>query len=127
MRRVRVQVITYAPTAFFHCLHCELTFQHMGLGERLRRDEARDALPDDLREEYGAVSEWIHDLVHRFGDRLRVRLVDAASIEGFFKSLVHRARQYPAIVVEGGPAKYVGTDLAEARQVIERYMTAPAN
>jgi hypothetical protein len=127
MNRVRVQVITYAPTAFYHCQHCELTFQQMGLGERLRREEARQALPDDLKVEYQQVSEWVHDLLQRFGDRLRMRLVDAASIEGFFKSLVHRARRYPAVVVEGGPAKYVGTDLTEARRVIERYVTAPAN
>jgi hypothetical protein len=127
MSRVRVQVITYAPTVFYHCQHCELTFQQMGLGDRLRREEARDALPEDLRHEYQAVSTWVHDLVHRFGDSLRVRIVDAASVEGFFKSLVHRARRYPAVVVEGGPAKYVGTDLAEAKHVIERYLTAPAN
>lgn len=127
MNPVRVQVITYAPTAFYHCQHCELTFQQMGLADHLRREEARQALPDDLRHEYQAVSEWAHDLIHRFGDRLRMRVVDAASVEGFFKSLFHRARRYPAVVVEGGPSKYVGTDLNEAKRVIERIVTAPAN
>jgi hypothetical protein len=127
MKPVRVQVITYAPTAFYHCQHCELTFQQMGLGERIRREEVRDALPEDLRHEYQTVSTWIHDLAHRFGTRLRMRLVDAASIEGFVKSLIHRARRYPAVVVEGRTGKYVGTDLEEAKLVIERYVTAPEN
>jgi hypothetical protein len=127
MKPVRVQVITYAPTAFYHCQHCELTFQQMGLGDRVRREEARESLPEDLRQEYQLVSSWVHDLVHRFGRRLRMQLVDAASIEGFVKSLVHRARRYPAVVVQRGQAKYVGTDLDEAKGVIERYVTAPEN
>jgi hypothetical protein len=127
MKSVRVQVITYAPTAFYHCQHCELTFQQMGLGDRLRREEARDSLPDDLRSEYQVVSTWIHGLIERFGGRLRMQLVDAASIEGFVKSLVHRARRYPAVVVQSGNTKYVSSDLDEAKSVIERYVTAPGN
>jgi hypothetical protein len=126
MRPVKVQLIAYAPTVFFHCQHCELTFQEMGIGDKLRREEAAQALPDDLRRQYGEVSAWLHDLAHRFGDRVHLRLVDVASIEGFFKSLRHRARRYPAVVVQG-PHTYVGTDLDEARKVIERYVTAPSN
>lgn len=126
MRPVKVQLIAYAPTVFFHCQHCELTFQEMGIGERLRREEAASALPDDLRRQYGEVSTWLHDLAHRYGDRVNVRLVDVASIEGFFKAMRYRARRYPAVVVQG-PHTYVGTDLDEARKVIERYVTAPTN
>jgi hypothetical protein len=126
MKPVRVEVITYAPTIFYHCQHCELTFREMGIGDRIRREEAAQALPDDLRREFGEVSSWLSDLAHRFGSRVRVRLVDAASIEGFFKSLRHRARRYPAVVVEG-PQRYVGTDFGEAGRVVERYVTAPTN
>jgi hypothetical protein len=126
MRPVRVQVITYAPTIFYHCQHCELTFREMGIGERIRREEAAQALPEDLQRQYAEVSGWLHDLAHRFGSRVRIRLVDAASIEGFFKSLLHRTRRYPSVVVDG-PHRYIGTDLDEARNVIERYITAPTN
>jgi hypothetical protein len=126
MRPVRVQVIAYAPTIFYHCQHCELTFREMGIGERIRREEAAQALPEDLRHQYAEVSGWLHDLAHRFGPRVRVRLVDVASVEGFFKSLVHRTRRYPAVIVDG-PHRYVGTDLREAGRVIERYVTAPTN
>jgi hypothetical protein len=126
MRPVRVQVIAYAPTIFYHCQHCELTFHEMGIGERIRREEAAQALPDDLRTQYGEISAWLHDLAHRFGKRVRLRLVDVASVEGFFKALVHGAHRYPAVVVDG-PTKYVGTDLDEAKRIIERYVTAPSN
>jgi hypothetical protein len=126
MKPVGVQVIAHAPTIFFHCQHCELTFQEMGIGEKIRREEAAQALPGDLRREYAEISAWLHELAHRFGPKVRVKLVDVASIEGFFKSLIHRARHYPTVVVDG-PHRFVGTDLEEARRVIERYITAPTN
>jgi hypothetical protein len=130
MKPVNVQVITYAPTIFLHCQHCELTFQEMGLGDRLRREEARDALPPDLRLEFQHVSEWVHDLVHRFGHRVRVKVVDAASIEGVWKSFRHRTRRYPAVIIEGPDREvrpHVDNDLASAARLVERYVTAPSN
>ena len=126
MKPVRVQVITYAPTVFYHCQHCELTFKQAGVGDRVHREQAREALPDDLRREYEQVSTWVHDLAHRFGERVTWRLVDAASIEGFWKSLRNHVRRYPAVIVEG-ERKHVDTDLESAGRVIERYVTAPAN
>lgn len=126
MKPVRVQVITYAPTVFYHCQHCELTFQQTGIGDRVHREQAREALPEDLRSEYERVSTWVADLAHRFGRRVSIRLVDAASVEGFVKSLRHRVRRYPAVIVEGAH-RHVDTDLDSAGRVIERYVTAPAN
>jgi hypothetical protein len=41
---------------------------------------------------------------------VRIRLVDAASIEGFWKSLRYRLRRYPAVIIEGTD-KHVGLDL----------------
>src|SRR2546425_3107121 len=83
MKPVSVQVITYAPTIFSHCQHCELAFQEMGIGERLRRREAAEALPDDLTREFQVVSDWVHGLLGRHGPRVRVEVLDAASIRGF--------------------------------------------
>jgi hypothetical protein len=98
---LRVEVITYAPTVFYHCQHCELTFQQMGIGDRVHRQEASEALPADLREEFHALSDWVHRLHDEHGDRVQIRIVDAASIEGFWKSLRHGARRYPAVILDG--------------------------
>src|SRR5919106_1694634 len=130
VKPVDVQVITYAPTIFLHCQHCELTFREMGLGDRLRREEASQALPADLRADFQRVSEWVHNLVHGFGNRIRVKVIDAASIEGVWKSFRFRARRYPAVIVEGvdrDVGRQVVTDLESARDVVERYVTAPSN
>ena len=101
MKPVSVQIIAYAPTIFYHCQHCELTFQEIGIGERLRRREAAEALPEDLAREFQAVSDWVHRLLERHGARLRIDVLDAASIRGFLASLRHRVRRYPTVIVDG--------------------------
>ena len=119
MRPVSVQVITYAPTVFRHCQHCEVTFQEMGIGERIQRSEARDALPDELMAEYQLVSDWVHELIQRHRGRLAISVIDAASLEGFFRSIRHGVRRYPAVIVDGHE-KRQGTDLAALDPVIDR-------
>ena len=119
MTPVTVNVITYAPTVFYHCQHCELTFQEMGIGERLRRQEAAEALPEDLALDYQALSDWVRELVARYGPRIHVKVIDAASIEGVLASLRHRVFRYPAVVVDG-TEKSVGADLRAAQPIIER-------
>ena len=119
MKPVTVQIITYAPTTFSHCQHCELTFREMGIGERLRRREAAEALPEDLALEFQAVSDWVHGLLERHGGRLRVDVLDAASIRGVLTSLRHRVGRYPAVIVDGHD-KRIGLDFAALDPLIDR-------
>jgi hypothetical protein len=101
MKAVDVQVITYAPTAFYHCQHCEIAFDQVGLGASIHREQAREALPSDLLDEYALLSDAVRALKGRFGDQVRVRVVDAASLEGFVKSVRFRVRRYPAVIIDG--------------------------
>ena len=123
MRPVSIQVIAYAPTIFYHCQHCELTFQEMGIGERLRRREAAEALPDDLAREYQIVSDWVHDLLLRHPGRVRVDVLDAASIRGFITSVRHRINRYPTVIVDDAE-KRTGLDLAALDPLIDRKVVA---
>ena len=120
MADVDVDVVAFAPTAFFHCQHCELTFQQVGIGDRVHREEAREALPEDLQEQYRVVCDWLTELACRHGDRVRLRVTDAASIAGVWRSFRHRIRSYPAVIVDG---RQVGT-LDEAGSVIEAALSA---
>jgi hypothetical protein len=88
----------------------------MGIRQKVQREMAETGLPDDLRAEFHDLSEWARDLPTKYGDRVRVRLVDAASVEGFFKSLVRRFRRYPAFTVEG--QRYVGSDFSRVDALI---------
>jgi hypothetical protein len=122
MRLVNVEVITYAPTVFYHCQHCELTFQEMGIGDRLRRQEAAEALPADLLHEFQSLSDWVHALLQRHRGRVRVKIVDAASIEGFVSSVRNRVGRYPAVIVDG--EKRVGSDFAALDPLIDARVAA---
>jgi hypothetical protein len=123
MEPLNVQVITYAPTVFSHCQHCELTFKEMGVGERLRRQEAAEALPDELLRDYQALSDWVHELLQKHGRRVRINVVDAASIEGVLRSLRYGVRRYPAVIVDGRE-KRTGTDFEALDPIIERHLAA---
>jgi hypothetical protein len=124
-RPVRVEVITYAPTVFVHCQHCELVWQHTGFSDAVRREEARHSLPPDLREQFQNLSTWVHSLWMRYGQRIRVKVVDAASIEGVLKSWRYRVRKYPAIVVNRDDV-HVGADFEAVEPFIERHLAAQA-
>jgi hypothetical protein len=102
LKPVRLEVLAYAPTEFFHCQHCEVVWDHVGLGRRIH-DEQRSAglLPGDLQVEYEAIADWIFDASRHYGGRLQVRLVDVASIEGVLKAVRHRVRRFPTFIIDG--------------------------
>jgi len=125
LKAVRVEVIAYAPTAFYHCQHCELTFREAGFGGRIREEQLAHALPEDLLQDYQALSDWVCALTEYYGGRVVVKVVDAASVEGFWKSLRYRVRRYPAVIVEGRE-KCSQTDPAAVHRLIERYLPAPS-
>jgi hypothetical protein len=90
----------------------------MGLRQKVQREMAETGLPEDLRAEFHALSEWAHGLPAKFGDRVQVRLIDAASIEGFVKSLFRRVSRYPAFAVAG--ERYVGSEFSRVDALISR-------
>ncbi len=120
---IRVEVIAYAPTAFYHCQHCEVTFQEAGIGQRIHREQVAHALPDDLAQDYQNVSDWVRALAEHYKGHVIVKVIDAASLEGFWKSLRYGVRRYPAVIVEGKD-KHVGADLASTYRLIDEHLTA---
>ncbi|OLC15116.1 MAG: hypothetical protein AUH29_08690 [Candidatus Rokubacteria bacterium 13_1_40CM_69_27] len=101
-----------------------MTWQVAGLGRKIHQDQLESGLPDDLYQEFHQLSEWARTLPAKFGPRVRVRLVDAASIEGFFKSLFGRFRRYPAFTVSG--RRYVGSDFSRVDALISSAVAARA-
>ena len=93
-----------------------MTWQVAGLGRKVHEDQLETGLPEDLYREFHQLSEWARSLPTKFGARVSVRLVDAASIEGFFKSLLRRVNRYPAFRV--GTERYVGADFSQVDALI---------
>jgi hypothetical protein len=109
---VEIQILAYAPTEFFHCQHCELVWQQVGIGDRFRAERrAAGLLPPDLAAVYRDIADWAFDALARYGGRLSVRPVDAVSLEGVWKSLRYRVRRFPAFLFADGE-RVVGFDRA---------------
>lgn len=123
---VTVQVITYAPTVFTHCQHCEVTFGEVGLGERIRREEAASALPTDLALDFARLSDWVRGIVERHGARVHVEVLDAASVQGLLTSLRRRVWRHPAVLVDGVPIDVDG-GYAAAEPAIDRALARRAS
>ncbi len=94
----------------------------MGLGRKVHREQLDSGLPDDLARQFHSLSEWAHTVPERFGQDVTIRLVDVASIEGFFKSLIHRLGRYPAFLVDR--QRYVGSDFGRVDALIAERLAA---
>jgi len=121
-----VEIIAYAPTAFYHCTHCEVAWREMGASNRIHEEQLQSSLPGDLTEDYAAVSGWVKEIFKVHCDRILVRVIDAASIEGFYKSLRFNLHRYPAIIV-AGKTRFTGTrSLQSAGDEIARRLVGQA-
>ena len=68
---VRLEVLAYAPTEFFHCQHCEVAWQGIGLGSKIRAEQRSSGLlPPDLVGQHE--SGWA-----RIAEQLAIELTNA--------------------------------------------------
>ncbi|MBI4316191.1 MAG: hypothetical protein HZB20_07335 [Chloroflexi bacterium] len=118
-----IEIVAYAPTAFYHCTHCEVVWKETGFSEGLHEEQVRSALPPDMLQDYQAVSDWVRRLLRVHCDAVVVKVIDAASLEGFWKTARHRLGRYPAVIV-GGRKRFVGADFDGAEAEIARQLAA---
>jgi hypothetical protein len=104
-----VEIITYAPTAYYHCTHCEVAWREMGASNRIHQEQIESSLPPDLAEDYQAISDWVREAFRLYCDQLLIKVIDAASLEGFVKSIRYRIHRYPAILMDG--TKFTGDNV----------------
>jgi hypothetical protein len=116
-----VEVIAYAPTAFYHCMHCEVAFREMGVSNDFHQEQVDSSLPPELAQDYQALSDWVHELFRLYCDQVMVKVIDAASLEGFYKTLRYNVHRYPALIV-GKKARFTGGAFEQASQEIARVL-----
>src|SRR5512147_1615403 len=105
-----VEIIAYAPTAYYHCTHCEVAWREMGATNRIHDEQLSSSLPEELLKEYQVVSDWVREMFRIHCDRIVLKVIDAASVEGFYKSLKYKARRYPAVIVNG-ESRFIGCQM----------------
>ncbi len=121
MKPVMVEIIAYAPTAFYHCAHCEVVWNaaKMPNVQKWHADTLETSMPPEMMQEYRNLSDWVINAAEHYGGRVVFKVVDAASVEGIFKSLKYGVRQYPAVVIEG-KGKSIGDDFQQAGAMIDQ-------
>jgi hypothetical protein len=118
---LRLEILAYAPTAFFACRSCEVALREAGVSRSVREEQFRTGLPLELAQEYGHLSDWVRDLAARHQGRIAIDVIDVASVRGFWKSLRHGIRHYPAIIVGG--RVFAGAEFSAAADAVDRCLT----
>jgi histone acetyltransferase (RNA polymerase elongator complex component) len=120
MKPILLEVVTKVMTSFDQCRRCKIFFDQTGLNQKLQQKEI-DEYPPDLREENRKLSDWMRELNRLYKHRLSIRLIDAPSLLGIYKSLRHRIRTYPTFIVEGKET-YAGWDKSQLESLLDKYI-----
>jgi len=122
MKPITLEVVTRVLTTFDHCRHCEVLFDQADLDQKFHQKDMSE-YPPDLAEEYLRLSEWIRELTHLYQHRLMVRIIDAQSLLGIYKSLRHWIRRYPTFIVEGKET-CSGWDKSQLERLLDKHIKA---
>jgi hypothetical protein len=114
-----IEIVAYAPTAFYHCTHCEIVWKETGFSRGVREEQAATALPPEMLKDYQAISDWVRHLLQVYCDQVVIKVIDAVSPEGMWKSLRHGLPGYPAVIV-AGRERFVGSNFSTAEAAIAR-------
>lgn len=118
-----VEILAYAPTAYYHCMHCEVAWREVGAANRIHQEQLASSLPEELVREYQVLSDWVREMFRVHCDNILLKVIDAASLEGFIKSLKYNARHYPAVIVNGG-SRFIGSQMlpSASEEIARRLM-----
>jgi hypothetical protein len=82
----------------------------LGLKLKCRRDnQDLNDYPEDVKEDYLFLSGWVTELAQKYREKILIRITDAQSLQGFYKSIRYRTFRYPAFIINGRK-KYTGKD-----------------
>ncbi len=120
MKPILLEIVTRVITSFGQCRRCKILFDQAGFGQKFHQKEM-DEYPQDLIEDYTKLSDWIRELNRLYKHRLSIKLIDAPSPIGIYKSLRYRIRTYPTFIVEGKET-YAGWDKSQLEGLLDKYI-----
>ena len=118
MKPLTVAVISNLLTALGNFAACELVMKGAGVKAGSRREDIA-GYPAEFKEEFVKLS----DLRRIYRHRIRIRLIDAKSPLGLYKSLLHSIRRYPAFIIEKMDV-YCGWDRGRVEELLDTRMQA---
>jgi len=125
MKAILIEVVSKVLSTYGHCIRCEPIFLESGVGKRSKVEDI-DEYPPDLKEESLKLSELMCELYQLYKHRIHIRLIDAQSPLGIYKSLVHRFRKYPTFIVEKKDVCR-GWDRQKLEELIDKHIKESAS
>jgi hypothetical protein len=108
MKPVRLEVIAPTFQGLAFCTACELILSEADMDQHPAARDL-DEYPQEWRDEFQRLSDWVYDFADRYGDRILIKVIDPQSPEGLLKSIRYWIRRYPTWIIDGG-TRVVGWD-----------------
>jgi len=122
LKPILLEIVTRMITTLGQCRSCEVLFEGSGLSKKVSQKEVSE-YPEDLVQESERLSNLLGQLKQLYRHRLVIRLIDAKSFVGVYKSLRHWVRRYPTFIVEGKET-YTGWDETQLEALLDKYIQA---
>lgn len=122
MKPLTVEVVSNLLTALGNCAACELVLKEAGVKAGSRHEDIA-GYPAEFREEFVKLCDLLSDLRRLYRHRIRIRLIDAKSPLGLYKSVCHSIRRYPAFIIEKKDV-YSGWDRGRLEELLDARMQA---
>lgn len=95
------------------------------VGLRAKRDRAiLNEYPKELKEDYIFLSGWIRELSQKYGPRILIRVIDAQSFQGVYKSIRYWVHRYPTFIINHRK-KYTGKDKDRLDALLQENLATP--
>ena len=125
MPTINVEVIVPLIAGMKHCQSCQVFIDDADISKRVQAEELK-SYPEEMWRDHAQLSQMVRDLSQRYGDQLRIVMIDPHSPMGLWKSLRYWVRSYPTFIVNGR-AKYTGRDLSALESLLNaKGATSPA-
>ena len=93
------------------------------VGLRAKRDrEILNEYPEELKEDYLFLSSWIRELSQRYGPKILIRVIDAQSFQGVYKSIRYWVHRYPTFIINNRK-KYTGKDKGQLDTLLQEHLS----
>jgi hypothetical protein len=83
----------------------------LGIGDKVHNEEINE-YPEELREEYLRVSDWVRNTYDTYGRQVWIKVIDPQSLVGMWKHIRYGVRKYPTFILDGAEI-FAGWNTAE--------------
>ena len=91
----------------------------VGLKEKRDKQILND-YPEDLKEDYLFLSNWIRELSQQYRENILIKVIDVQSLQGVLKSIRHGIFRYPTFIIDK-KKKYTGKDKGRLNAILQEH------